>query len=736
MALSNYTYFEVRTTGSDTTNSGGFDINSSGFPTDGSITSANTASPVISSASYSFVASDVGAWVFIKSGTNSIPGWYRIASVNAGAATLNGSIGQAVRVYNIGNYSYGGIHPSTELGCGTAASLSSIAFGVDYSQQDAFRYTGNFIVQATTTNIVGSGITINRSWVGNIINLTSVGSGSAISGYYNVVSIGGTVATLDRSAGTAGSASTGFVGGCFLSPGLAAGLSVLGNRTYIRNGIYGIGTTVANVSGGRIQTVGGRVGTFWYGYQLFEGYSSVRGDKINPPTLKVGAGVTGISIVSLPSQVQRFDNLIFDGSRNLGVSAIRDTANPASSTYISRCKFMGFGEAIYFTPGGSGEMYLCEFTENSSWSFNTGGCSIRISHTSFYNNTFSCLLGGLYVSNCIFANNTGASTDAFQSLGVTGIYNCTFYNNGRNGINLENNGGNMNHTVINNIFSNNGTGVNSNISELNSLTLENNIFHNNTNSVLGRITGSNLASNLTLSANPFVDAANGNFALNYVAGAGASVRSFGAPRIFPGFINTLSYTDPGAVQNQDSPITYVNPEKSITIKAGTTSRSEYIYLNTSGYTFSTTGLSASYVRAGSARVAIPLVSQTVTGAYTSGGFCEVDATNMPGLYRIDVPNAIFNTGVKTAALEIINTTTNDRQVISYQFTQDQTLDFTQLVPTSNTVQTVGDALNAARAQGFGKWVLSGTALTIYGGDNTTIVKTFTIDSITSPTSRI
>ena len=35
MALSNYTYFEVRTTGSDTTNSGGFDVNSSGFMTNG-----------------------------------------------------------------------------------------------------------------------------------------------------------------------------------------------------------------------------------------------------------------------------------------------------------------------------------------------------------------------------------------------------------------------------------------------------------------------------------------------------------------------------------------------------------------------------------------------------------------------------------------------------------------------------------------------------------------------------
>ncbi len=63
------------------------------------------------------------------------------------------------------------------------------------------------------------------------------------------------------------------------------------------------------------------------------------------------------------------------------------------------------------------------------------------------------------------------------------------------------------------------------------------------------------------------------------------------------------------------------------------------------------------------------------------------------------------------------------------------LDLTQAVPTSNTAQTVGDALNAARAQGFGKWVISGTALTLYAADGSTVVKTFTLNSATAPTSR-
>ncbi len=63
------------------------------------------------------------------------------------------------------------------------------------------------------------------------------------------------------------------------------------------------------------------------------------------------------------------------------------------------------------------------------------------------------------------------------------------------------------------------------------------------------------------------------------------------------------------------------------------------------------------------------------------------------------------------------------------------IDLTQAVATSNTAETVGDALNAARAQGFGKWALVGTTLSLYANDGTTVVRSFTLDSATTPTSR-
>lgn len=58
------------------------------------------------------------------------------------------------------------------------------------------------------------------------------------------------------------------------------------------------------------------------------------------------------------------------------------------------------------------------------------------------------------------------------------------------------------------------------------------------------------------------------------------------------------------------------------------------------------------------------------------------------------------------------------------------------VPYSNITNSMGDCLNAARSQGFGKWVFSGTTLTIYGPDGVTAVKTFTLNSSTAPTQRV
>lgn len=60
------------------------------------------------------------------------------------------------------------------------------------------------------------------------------------------------------------------------------------------------------------------------------------------------------------------------------------------------------------------------------------------------------------------------------------------------------------------------------------------------------------------------------------------------------------------------------------------------------------------------------------------------------------------------------------------------------VSTSNTANTVGDCLNAARAQGFGKWSLNASTkeLKLYAPDGTTVVATFDVGpDLTAPLTR-
>jgi hypothetical protein len=172
----------------------------------------------------------------------------------------------------------------------------------------------------------------------------------------------------------------------------------------------------------------------------------------------------------------------------------------------------------------------------------------------------------------------------------------------------------------------------------------------------------------------------------------------------------------------------------MTIAPGSTSQSIELYLGATGLTYQTSGLRAYYVRNRSTPVQITLVNQTNNGAWNSGGFAEIDPVNMPGLYRIDVPNAAFASGSSDVTINVRGAAGTNGAVLTVNLAYTQ-VDMTQSVPTSNTAHTIGDALNAARAYGFGKWVISGTTLSLYASDNTTVIKTFTLDSGSYPTSR-
>lgn len=86
---------------------------------------------------------------------------------------------------------------------------------------------------------------------------------------------------------------------------------------------------------------------------------------------------------------------------------------------------------------------------------------------------------------------------------------------------------------------------------------------------------------------------------------------------------------------------------------GTIKQTVYVFIQDSsvttgagktGLAFNSSGLTAYYVSNLGNSAAITLATQTVTGAWSSGGFVEVDATNMKGVYRFDIPNAALASG--------------------------------------------------------------------------------------------
>lgn len=108
---------------------------------------------------------------------------------------------------------------------------------------------------------------------------------------------------------------------------------------------------------------------------------------------------------------------------------------------------------------------------------------------------------------------------------------------------------------------------------------------------------------------------------------------------------------------------------------GDTSRIEYIFIQNSslttgagltGLAFNSASLTAYYVRTQGSATAITLATQTVTGAFSSGGFVEVDATNMPGVYRLDIPDACFATGVDKVVIMLKGATNMAPVTLEYQ----------------------------------------------------------------------
>jgi hypothetical protein len=92
----------------------------------------------------------------------------------------------------------------------------------------------------------------------------------------------------------------------------------------------------------------------------------------------------------------------------------------------------------------------------------------------------------------------------------------------------------------------------------------------------------------------------------------------------------------------------------LSIKAGSTSQTVNVFVRDSssitgggltGLVFNSAGLTAYYALPRAAAVSITLATlAAVTSGYSSGGFKEIDAANMAGWYRLDIPDAALASG--------------------------------------------------------------------------------------------
>jgi len=270
-------------------NGGGFNPANAGMLTDltTDTNTANTAAPVVSSASYNFAAGDVNHWLYIKTGTNWTPGWYKIMSVASNKATLSAAVGSANVEQLVNNL----MRSNTVIGCATVGTPTGGTFTIDYSRSTAAKVAlTNFASVNSSAVLTSVSAPFTPVMVGNYFNLNS-GTNATIGWYEITVYTSTSQVTIDRDcAGAADlSAGVGKVGGAISLGSATASLddnvvfsslvtsSTTGTTRYFIKGsaTYTLGVAVTQTAGNAVWPV------------IIEGYATSRGDRPTGSTMPI-----------------------------------------------------------------------------------------------------------------------------------------------------------------------------------------------------------------------------------------------------------------------------------------------------------------------------------------------------------------------------------------------------------------------------------------------------------------
>jgi hypothetical protein len=463
MAISINTIFECNASATaNNVNGGGFNRANANMLTDLACDSntGNTDDPIVSSASYNFAAGDVGHWVFIKSGTNWTPGWYKISATGSNKATLMAAIGEAVQI----STTTGGPAPrysaNTVAGCGTAATPTSGTWTMDYSQSTAAVDTGTDLACAdgdvNPSVITSASHNFTAQEVGNVIHITA-GTGWT-AGWYEIVSVATNAATLDRAVGTDGAKTSGtwYLGGAMsLNSTLDDDLFELGTGTngtggvrfYLKNGSFSTGEAITLTSDGGTQAP-----------VTIVGYNALRGDTptgTNRPTISIAA-----TAITLGDNWEIY-NVIVTGTTatNFNVGANNKIINCkiVNTSATANRNALTIGDSASFVFNSEFISYRGRAISSTNGT-NVFGCFIHDSDTGIYHNAtgYSAnILNNIVSSNVTGAINiVAATTSGMQVVGNT-LFGST--NTTGTGLNLATGATNM--RFYNNIITGFATGV-------------------------------------------------------------------------------------------------------------------------------------------------------------------------------------------------------------------------------------------------------------------------------------
>lgn len=420
--------------------------------------------------------------------------------------------------------------------------------GTDRSFQDSPQVViNNSTITCTTpgansnTLTFTAGYTPSSADIGNVVQILTGTNINA--GFYEITGQTSSTWTVTgaanlTTAGGAGSAITGNMGGALATPGKAFSGVIGGNDVYLKAGTYTLTSTTSNIAGGRITVTAGASNP---DPTRLIGYNAARGDNGTKPVVKAGVGQTSFSLITTAAN-SMVDNVEVDGSGNATVTGIN--VNAASSSAY-RCRARSCTNFGIQCQGADRIVAFCEAV--------SCGEGILISNDAYCYacEAHACTTAGFEIQNCTCVSciayaNTTASAIGFRG-GTTALktlmVNCTAYGNNSNGFYLNASPALM--LLVNCVATGNGA-AGFNCDTVNScLWLENCAGYNNTGgntTNMGRSEGF-----ITLTGDPFTNAGAGDFSINNTAGAGAALREAGVPGVFPGG-TTTSYPDVGAAQ--------------------------------------------------------------------------------------------------------------------------------------------------------------------------------------------